>query len=397
MQYDLVFEGGAAKGMVFAGAVAELERAGHGFGRLLGTSAGSVTAALLASGAGSEGLLAALGEKKGGRSVFEGFMATPARFSEEELQRSALRGLLGELDLPLVSDAFEAKLDDAIVRALMSRPIFRSMFSFIELGGWYASHRVVEWMTERLDDGQVNGRRVKMGKFTLGEMFEETGVDLSIVATNTTHAELMILNHRTAPKVPVVSAVHMSMSIPLLWQEVVWRKEWGTYRGEDLTGATIIDGGVLSNFPLELFVSDEPQVTALMGPQESDDVLGLLIDEELPVPGLELSAPQEEPEGPDLGQRRTVDRLKRLIATVVKARDKLVIDAFEHLVVRLPAKGIGTTEFDLSDERRAVLTAAGKEAMRAHLARRAAAPPSAPDTLSLTAGKMAARLVQSRR
>lgn len=397
MQYDLVFEGGAAKGMVFAGAVAELERAGHGFGRLLGTSAGSVTAALLASGAGSEGLLAALGEKKGGRSVFEGFMATPARFSEEELQRSALRGLLGELDLPLVSDAFEAKLDDAIVRALMSRPIFRSMFSFIELGGWYASHRVVEWMTERLDDGQVNGRRVKMGKFTLGEMFEETGVDLSIVATNTTHAELMILNHRTAPKVPVVSAVHMSMSIPLLWQEVVWRKEWGTYRGEDLTGATIIDGGVLSNFPLELFVSDEPQVTALMGPQESDDVLGLLIDEELPVPGLELSAAQEEPEGPDLGQRRTVDRLKRLIATVVKARDKLVIDAFEHLVVRLPAKGIGTTEFDLSDERRAVLTAAGKEAMRAHLARRAAAPPSAPDTLSLTAGKMAARLVQSRR
>ncbi|MCK6518622.1 patatin-like phospholipase family protein [Myxococcota bacterium] len=397
MRYDLVFEGGAAKGMVFAGAVAELERAGHGFGRLLGTSAGSVTAALLASGAGSEGLLAALGEKKGGRSVFEGFMATPARFSEEELQRSALRGLLGELDLPLVSDAFEAKLDDAIVRALMSRPIFRSMFSFIELGGWYASHRVVEWMTERLDDGQVNGRRVKMGKFTLGEMFEETGVDLSIVATNTTHAELMILNHRTAPKVPVVSAVHMSMSIPLLWQEVVWRKEWGTYRDEDLTGATIIDGGVLSNFPLELFVSDEPQVTALMGRQESDDVLGLLIDEELPVPGLELSAAQEEPKGPDLGQRRTVDRLKRLIATVVKARDKLVIDAFEHLVVRLPAKGIGTTEFDLSDERRAVLTAAGKEAMRAHLARRAAAPPSAPDTLSLTAGKMAARLVQSRR
>jgi hypothetical protein len=63
---------------------------------------------------------------------------------------------------------------------------------------------------------------------------------------------------------------------------------------------------------------------------------------------------------------------------VVKARDKLVIDAFEHLVVRLPAKGIGTTEFDLSDERRAVLTAAGKEAMRAHLARRAAVPAERP-------------------
>ena len=136
----------------------------------------------------------------------------------------------------------------------------------------------------------------------------------------------------------------------------------------------MIDGGVLSNFPLELFVSDEPQVTELMGDPKADDVLGLLIDEELPVPGLDLSAATNEPRGPDLGQRRTADRLKRLVATVIKARDKLVIDAFEHLVVRLPAKGIGTTDFDLSDAQRAVLTAAGHASMRAHLARRAAAP-----------------------
>ena len=110
MQYDLVFEGGAAKGMIFAGAVAELEAAGHSFGRLLGTSAGSITAAMLASGAGAQGLLAALSEKQGGRSVFEGFMATPERFTEEEIQRSALRGLLGELKVPGVGDVLGAKL-----------------------------------------------------------------------------------------------------------------------------------------------------------------------------------------------------------------------------------------------------------------------------------------------
>jgi len=397
VQYDLVFEGGAAKGMIFAGAVAELEAAGHSFGRLLGTSAGSITAAMLASGAGAQGLLAALSEKQGGRSVFESFMATPERFTEEEIQRSALRGLLGELKVPGVGDALGARVDDAVVRALMSRPLFRSMFSFVELGGWYTSHRLVEWLTERLDHGQVNGRPVKMGKLTLGEMFGETGIDLSIVATNTTHASLMILNHRTAPDVPVVSAVQMSMSIPLLWQEVVWRKEWGRYRGDDLTGACVIDGGVLSNFPLELFVSDEPQVTELMGDPKADDVLGLLIDEELPVPGLDLSAATNEPRGPDLGQRRTADRLKRLVATVIKARDKLVIDAFEHLVVRLPAKGIGATDFDLSDAQRAVLTAAGHASMRAHLARRAAAPSRPSPTLSTTASKMASRLVHARR
>ena len=43
------------------------------------------------------------------------------------------------------------------------------------------------------------------------------------------------LNHRTAPDVPVAMAVRMSMSIPFVWREVVWQKEWGTYCGIDKT------------------------------------------------------------------------------------------------------------------------------------------------------------------
>jgi predicted acylesterase/phospholipase RssA len=37
MQYDLVFEGGGAKGMVFVGALRELERRGHTFVILIGS------------------------------------------------------------------------------------------------------------------------------------------------------------------------------------------------------------------------------------------------------------------------------------------------------------------------------------------------------------------------
>jgi len=37
------------------------------------------------------------------------------------------------------------------------------------------------------------------------------------------------------------------MSIPLVWDEVVWQKEWGAYLGRDLTGHLVVDGGVLSN------------------------------------------------------------------------------------------------------------------------------------------------------
>ncbi len=47
MDFDLVFEGGGAKGMVFVGAMQEFEARGHKCGRLLGTSAGAITATLL--------------------------------------------------------------------------------------------------------------------------------------------------------------------------------------------------------------------------------------------------------------------------------------------------------------------------------------------------------------
>jgi hypothetical protein len=40
-----------------------------------------------------------------------------------------------------------------------------------------------------------------------------------------------------------------------------------------------------------------------------------------------------------------------------------VIEAFENLVARMPAKGYGTTEFDMTDERRNTLVKAGRKAM----------------------------------
>jgi predicted acylesterase/phospholipase RssA len=40
VKYDLVFEGGGAKGMVFVGACEELFGCVHAFDRLLGTSTG---------------------------------------------------------------------------------------------------------------------------------------------------------------------------------------------------------------------------------------------------------------------------------------------------------------------------------------------------------------------
>jgi predicted acylesterase/phospholipase RssA len=223
MIYDLVFEGGGAKGMVFAGAVAELEQHGHQFGRLLGTSAGAITATLLAAGYDGNGLLATLTEKHEGNSVFSSFLGVP-QITDSDLQRSVLHDILQSIDIPFIPDTWEKPLDQQLERTIMYNKLFRHLFSFIELGGWYASHRVPEWMRLRLNSGEYKGKPRNFGDLNMRQFYEKTGVDLSLIASDTTHQALLILNHRTAPDLPIVHAVHMSMSIPLLWQEQVWKE-----------------------------------------------------------------------------------------------------------------------------------------------------------------------------
>src|SRR5678816_2769361 len=94
MRYDLVFEGGGAKGMVFVGACEEFFRRGHTYDRLLGTSAGAITATLLAAGYSTDEMSAALTEKAQGKSVFASFMGAPLPFTDAELDASAMRRLL---------------------------------------------------------------------------------------------------------------------------------------------------------------------------------------------------------------------------------------------------------------------------------------------------------------
>jgi len=165
--------------------------------------------------------------------------------------------------------------------------------------------------------------------------------------------------------------VRMSMSLPLVWFEVVWQPEWGTYRGKDISGHTVVDGGMLSNFPIELFISDLPHVTAVMGKKTTSDqdVLGLLIDEAINVPG----APEQivQAKAFEFGQLKTVERVSKLVNTLLSAHDKIVIDTYEHLVVRLPAKGNGTVEFGMSDERRDALVSAGRAATAAYFDQKA--------------------------
>jgi NTE family protein len=369
MQYDMVFEGGGAKGMVFVGALDVFFSQGHTPGRLLGTSAGAITAALVAAGYRADEMLTVLGEKVEGHSVFAGFMATPSALDKDSVQKSETRELLRQIDIPLLPDRFEEKLDDSLVEWLAAQPSLRSVFSFIERGGWFSADNFVTWLQKRLDSGMNEGQPRKYSQMTLSQFHDTVHKDLSLVGADTTKGLMLVLNHRTAPDLPVVWAVRMSMSIPLVWQEVVWQPEWGQYRGQDMTGDAIVDGGLLSNFPIELFVSRAKTVMAVMGEEVSEHVMGLMIDESMEVPGAAVTPPAQPK--PGVGDLRTVHRISNLINTMTGARDKNVIDAFEKLVVRLPAKGYGTVEFDMSDERRGLLVEAGRGVMRDYMQRAA--------------------------
>ncbi len=364
----MAFEGGGAKGAVFIGALAELEARGFTPRRLVGTSAGAVIAVLAAAGYNADELAEALSERMpDGSSRMATFLDVPDGFSEPELDRSAMQQLFDRVDIPLMPAATEARLERALMRGLLGVGAFRMLFSLLERGGLFAGDRLHAWLVERLD-----ARRPGLGEAGFAELAAVCGRDLSITVSDTTGEEMLVLNARTAPAFPVAWAVRASMSIPLVFQEVVWQPAWGSYRGRDLSGHVLIDGGVLSNFPIHLLTSNLAEIRAIMGPHDpsASPNLGLLIDERLPVEGQPAAVPSALASIVELPPLR---RMTRLMETVLNAHDRAVIEASMAMgeICRLPAGGYGALEFGMSDPRRRALIAAGRKATAAYLDARA--------------------------
>ncbi len=374
MQYDLVLEGGGAKGMAFVGAMQEFEAAGHTIGRIIGSSAGAITAVSLAAGYSAAEMRATLSERAGNEPVFTTFLGNPP--APPDPAQSALAEFFRGMDLSGLPEWAEGRLENRLLKTLAGNATGRQLLSFFDYGGLYSADAFVSWLEAKLNEGQFRGRRRNFGRATFAELYKSTGVELSLTTSDTTMNRLHILNHRTTPRLPVVWGARMSMSFPLLWQEVVWREEWGKFHATrdgrlveiDLTGNVMVDGGMLSNFPIELFVSREPGVTSVMGSEPSEHVLGFLIDESLPVKDAPPKA-AGSPLAARLGASRTAQRLRGLVDTMSSARDKAVIDENRQRVVRLPAKTYGTIDFDMDDARRDALVAAAAAATRDYFAR----------------------------
>lgn len=116
--------------------------------------------------------------------------------------------------------------------------------------GLYSSRYMVEWLEEtiaRYCDGN--------GRATFADFHARGFRDLYIVAVNVSRHRAEVFCYERTPHVAVADAVLMSGSIPFLFEAVRFD---GEKIGEE--GDYYVDGGLLSNFPINLF--DAPEFAA---------------------------------------------------------------------------------------------------------------------------------------
>lgn len=307
---DLVFEGGGVKGIALVGAFSVLEGRGYEPQNMAGAPAGAIVAALIAAGYGAE----------------------------------ELKEIVANLDY----DRFK---DQAIEDRL---PMGRTLSILKDLG-IYEGEAFEEWMR-----GLLEARDVR----TFGDLVRREDVDLKyryklqVIASDVTERRLLVLP-RDAPSLgiarpddlDVARAVRMSMSIPIFFEPVRFTNR--RTNQEHL----IVDGGMLSNFPVWLFDAEEPQWPTIG--------MKLTRKPEAPI-GEELSEPV--PRG---GVTQVIGYLRSLVDTMMAAHDRLYVEQhdFEERTIGIDTLGVGTTEFDLSPERALQLFDSGRAAAEEFLDR----------------------------
>lgn len=220
LRADLVLEGGGVKGIGLVGAVATMARAGYGFPRVGGTSAGAIVAAFVVA----------------------------LQRAGEPLER--LEDVARSLDYRRLRDR------GAIGRA--TGPFSRVVdgFSLAFDGGVFEGDYLRTW---------VRGALADLGVRTFGDLRhedpdsslpEERRYSLVVTASDVSRKRLVRLPwdypaYGLDPdEQEVADAVRASASIPFFFEPV-------TLRSRDDSGendvSTLVDGSVLSNFPIAMF------------------------------------------------------------------------------------------------------------------------------------------------
>jgi NTE family protein len=237
-------------------------------------------------------------------------------------------------------------------------PVLAPAVGLLTRSGLHPGRYVTEWLRRELAD---------LGVHTFGDLRREDPGDdpalapwqryrLVVTATDVTRGRLLRLpwdyrDYGLDPDAqPVADAVRASLAIPFFFAPRTLR---------DLrTGrrSTLLDGGVLSNFPVEIF--DRTDAASPRWPTFGVGVGDLLSDEEVSVfPHHRLLPPP-------------VRLLDSLVATTVNGRDRtyLAQPCVRRRAISIDTSGTRATDFDISAAERARLVTAGATAARDFLA-----------------------------
>ena len=207
-QFDLVFEGGGAKGMAFAGALQVFAKAGFTPRRLVGTSAGAITATLVAAGYGADELVEVCSAPAPGTNnpIFTTFMDAPlpGTFTDDQIAASTTMMLFGAAHVP----GFVSK---PIMKELLDIDLYRELFSFNECGGFYAGDAALNWIRQRLVDKGLTAN------VTWAEFAAAKNVDLSVLTTNVTAKEMIAASPTMFTVIAVMKAAGFTLADLKKW------------------------------------------------------------------------------------------------------------------------------------------------------------------------------------
>jgi NTE family protein len=121
----------------------------------------------------------------------------------------------------------------------------------------------------------------------------------------------------------------------------------------------IVDGGMLSNFPVWLFDCEDEQTPDW-------PTFGLLLVE--PDPKVPITERLPEPEQGPRGFKGLVVLLSSMVHTMMEAHDRLYVEKDQFArTIPIPTLGVGTTQFDLPHERKEAIYESGRQAAQKFL------------------------------